>query len=202
MEELGYALGIMAALLHGVAYVWYNIQTKLGQSRPNPASWSIWAFLAILNAWSFLKASNDLAVTLQFIMGSVACFCTFVYVLVIGKFDWPEKGHWVACVIGFVAAVIWWVTDSPTLGNVAIIIAFVISFWPTFSGALRDPHKEGPIPWWIWSIAFAVTLGNTVWRWDGNYWTPIPSAVLLILHFSIVPLSSKRRKQRFSKPLE
>ena len=38
MQELTIALGLTAALLHGVAYVLYNVQTKMGKSNPNAAS--------------------------------------------------------------------------------------------------------------------------------------------------------------------
>ncbi|MEK7659843.1 MAG: hypothetical protein AAB343_01430 [Patescibacteria group bacterium] len=107
MQELTIALGLTAALLHGVAYFLYNRQTKLGHSSPNASSWSIWVFLATLNALSYREMSGDAVATLQFFTGSVACILTFLYVLTIGKFSRLKPKEWGLFALGLLATLVW-----------------------------------------------------------------------------------------------
>ena len=46
-------LPILAAAIHAVGFVLYNLHTKRGESKPNFVSWFVWALLATLNALTF-----------------------------------------------------------------------------------------------------------------------------------------------------
>ena len=196
MQEVTVILGITAALLHGVAYVLYNLQAKKGQSSPNAVSWSIWAFLAILNAFSYREMSGDLVATLQFITGSVACTFTFFFALFIGSFSWPEREDWYCFALGLMAGLVWWKLKSAAGANMVILVAFLISFFPTLRGVWKDPSKETSRPWTIWSVAFVITTANVVLR-DCKPIALLMPIVLLIAHGSIAVLSRKGRKIRF-----
>ena len=196
MQELTIALGLTAALLHGVAYVLYNVQTKMGKSSPNAASWSVWAFLATLNALSYREMSGDVVVALQFFTGSVACILTFLYVLTIGKFSKLKPKEWGLFALGLLATLVWWKFRSATGANMIVLVTFLISFIPTFEGVWRDPFKETPRSWMLWTLAFLVTTTNVVLR-DGKLVALITPIVLLISHGSIAVLSTQKRKERF-----
>jgi hypothetical protein len=198
MHELTVALGLMAALLHGVAYVLYSVQTKIGKSSPNAASWSIWAFLATLNALSYHEMSGDLVASLQFFTGSVACILTFLYVLTIGKFSKLKPKEWGLFVLGLLATLVWWKFRSATGANLIVLVAFIISFIPTFEGVLRDPFKETSSSWILWTLAFLVTTTNVVLR-DSKPIALLTPIVLLIAHSSIAILSTQSRKARFHR---
>ena len=145
MQELTIALGLTAALLHGGAYVLYNVQAKLGKSSPNAASWSIWAFLAILNALSYREMSGDVVATLQFFTGSIACLLTFLYVLTIGEFSKLKPKEWGLFALGLLATLMWWKFRSATGANMIVLAAAFVSFIPTLEGVWRDPFKETPL---------------------------------------------------------
>lgn len=196
MQELTIALGLTAALLHGVAYVLYNVQAKLGKSSPNAASWSVWAFLATLNALSYREMSGDVVAALQFFTGSVACILTFLYVLTIGKFSRLKPKEWGLFALGLLATVVWWKFRSATGANMIVLVAFLISFIPTFEGVWRDPFKETPRSWTLWTLAFLVTTTNVVLR-DGKPIALLTPIVLLIAHGSIALLSTQSRKAKF-----
>lgn len=196
MQELTIALGLTAALLHGVAYVLYNVQAKLGKSSPNAASWSVWAFLATLNALSYREMSGDLVATLQFFTGSVACVLTFLYVLTIGKFSRLKPKEWGLFALGLLATVVWWKLRSATGANMIVLVAFLISFIPTFEGVWRDPFKETPRSWTLWTLALLITTTNVVLR-DGKPIALLTPIVLLVAHGSIAILSVQWRKAKF-----
>lgn len=198
LQELTITLGLTAALLHGVAYVLYNMQAKLGSSKPNAASWSVWAFLATLNALSYREMSGDAVMTLQFFTGSVACILTFLYVLTIGKFSRLKPKEWGLFTLGLLATLVWWKFRSATGANMIILVAFLISFIPTFEGVLRDPFKETPRSWMLWTLAFLVTTINVVLR-DGKPVTLLTPIVLFLTHGSIALLSAQSRKAKFTQ---
>ena len=83
-------LSILAAVFHGMAYAIYLHQVFSGGSIPNPASWTIWAFLSTLNAVTFWKGSRDGLATAQFFTGSVACFAVSSGVNPL-VFNWPRR---------------------------------------------------------------------------------------------------------------
>lgn len=196
MHGLTILLGVTAALLHGVAFTLYSIQTKMGQSSPNPASWALWAFLAVINALTFHGMTNAL-VTLQFFTGSVGCLATFLFALAIGKFSWPTTKEWRLFGLGVLGTLVWWIFKSATGANMIIFVALTISFIPTYEGVWRDPHKETPRSWVLWTLAFLVTTINVIVNWKGqplNLVMPIGGA---ILHGTVAVLSTQNRKERF-----
>src|SRR4051812_7178219 len=59
--DLTLQLGIAAGVLQLVAFALYNKQILQGTSTPNTATWTLWAFLAVLNASSYAAMTADLA---------------------------------------------------------------------------------------------------------------------------------------------
>ena len=198
MHDYTVVLGVGAALLHGTAYVLYNIQTHFGKSEPNPASWAIWTLLSILNAWSFREVSADNLSTLQFFTGSVACMITFFYTWYRGKLKRLKHSEWRILALALSVIVVWRIFNSATGANMLVVLTFIISFIPTLKGVLADPFKESPRSWWLWTAAFAFTIGSILLRWRGEPLALVMPTVLLIAHGSIAVLSSQKRKDKFS----
>ncbi len=199
MANITVVLGITAALLHGIAYFLYNVQAKRGSSVPVSASWFIWAFLSVLNAFSYREMS-DFVVALQSITGAAACFLTFCYMLFIKKLAWPRGMEWVMLSFGLLASLVWWQFRSATGANMIVLTALVISFIPVYGKVLLDPFKETPLSWTLWSLAFFVTVVNVILR-HGKPVTFLTPIVMLIAHAGIALLSRESRKQEFERRL-
>jgi len=198
MNDYTPVLGISAALLHGIAYVLYNIQTRLGQSKPNPASWSVWTVLAIINAFSFRELSGDLVSTLQSFIGSAACIFTFAYSLFRGKFSRLGGKELFILAMSLLAVLVWWIFQSAVYANVIVLLSILISFKPTFDGVFKDPFKETPRSWWMWALAYGLTTLSVLIRHKPLLALLMPAA-LMIAHGSIAVLSSQRRKDVYSR---
>lgn len=196
MQELTIALGLTAALLHGSAFILYYWQNKTGQSKPNAATWGIWAFLATLNALSYREMTGDVVATLQFFTGSVGGILLFLYVLTFGKFSWLKPREWGLLALGIFAVLVWWKFRSATWANMIILVAVVISFIPTLEGVWRDPFTETPRSWVLWTLAFIVATTNVALRGNKAIALLTP-AVLIVAHGVIAVLSTERRKKRF-----
>lgn len=189
-------LPVTAALISFTGFITYNVQTKLGESEPNPASWFLWAFLATMNALSF-SAMNDVVSALQFFAGSVGCIVTFFYVLIIGKFSWPTRNEWGMLVVGFVAILVWR-EYTATSANMILAGVFLWSFEPTIRGVWRNPYKEKMPAWIMWTIAFTITSVNTYLYKGGATLSMVVPVLATVCHGAVPLLCTERRKRTHS----
>lgn len=152
-------LAVFAAVLHGIAYIIYLSQIHSGGSVPNPASWSVWAFSSTLNAFAYASARKDWTKSLQFFTGAVMCLVVFGYSLGAGRFSPLDPlGYWIAglCIV---ACVVWKLTRA-SYASVMMGGILLISGYPTVLGVWRNPAMERPLPWLLWTVAFACTLAT------------------------------------------
>ena len=196
MELPNILVAIFAAMCHGTAFIVYNIQVRDGSSSPNPASWAVWAFLSLLNTTSYLVMSDSWLASAQFLVGMVGCCFTFLKSLVGGKFSPLEKKEWRVLAIGLLAAVVWWKFKNAAAGNMIILLAAMIGFWPTLQGVWANPFKEKPFAWKVWSLAFLLSIINLV-SMGAGWITFVTPGVLLIAHFTIAVLSADWRKNEY-----
>lgn len=197
METLTLFLGLSAACIHVAGYLLYNIQTKLGQSKPNGATWIVWVLLAGGNALTYNASTGSFVTGLQFFAGSVACFVTFLYVLCIGRITWPKKREWFCTSLAIVGGIVWLVFHKASYANLIIVAAFAFSFQPTFSGVWRDPFTEKPLSWLLWTLSCVITTVSVALNKRPAIAFVAPVS-LAILHGVVVFLCSGARKKRFS----
>jgi len=191
--------GVTAAVLHGTGYVLYNIQTKRRDSEPNITTWMIGAFLAGLNAFSYRAMNHDTVMALQFFVGTVGSILTFFITLFTGRFSWPEIRAWWCAALAFIALLVWWYLRNATGANFIVLFAVLVSFQPMLEGVLKDPHKETPRSWVIWTVAYYISTINVA-LFSDNHWAFVSPLVLLFVHGSIAVLSRSARKALFPRP--
>lgn len=196
MDRVSLALGIAAACIHVTAYALYNIQSKKGQSKPNAATWGIWAFLVVLNAMTYREVSHSILVALPYYTSSISCLLTFCYLLVTGKYDWPEWRDWVYAGLAAIGGVIWLVFHHAGYANLVITGAILLSFEPTYKTVWRNPHKEKPGPWVLWALAFIVITANVAHQRRG-FMAFVSPVSLCLAHYAVAMLCSRRRKENF-----
>ena len=201
MQSITIVLGIIAALLHGAAYLLYAIQTKVGRSSPKSASWGLWEFLVVINWLTFGVAFGNWIIALQFLSGSVACTIVFFYMLAIKKFDWPTKKHWSLIGLGLIAILVWWMFRNAAWANVIIFVALTISFIPMYESLYDDPTQERPLPWVIWTLAFLTTTVNVIVNWKHQPLGLVMPIGGAILHGAVAYLSCQRWRNQYQARL-
>ncbi|MHB8831307.1 MAG: hypothetical protein ACYC44_04300 [Patescibacteria group bacterium] len=165
MDKMELALGITAALMHVVAFVIYNRQMFIGSSEPKSATWTLWAFLTVLNSTSYLAMSQDWLKSLLPLCSSTACVITFGVALAKGKFKKPDWTDRTIQVLGICSCLIWWGFKTATIANLILQICVILSFIPTFSGVWKNPRIERAPPWFIWSSAYILSIVLVFLRW-------------------------------------
>lgn len=192
VESIGQILGIAAALIHLLGYITYNVLVP----RPAKASWLIWSGISIMNAFTF-KEMTSWFLAMQFFVGSLASVVTFGLSYFRGKFESQKLSHldWLAIGCGYIAAILWLYFHEAEWANVLIFVALAFGFIPYYQILPKDPTKEVPLPWFIWTSAFLITLTNVIIQ-DKNtfaYVLPVGGA---LAHLSVGILASRRPNKK------
>jgi hypothetical protein len=209
-ETIPWILGCVAAIIHAVGYIQYNRQSKKGASEPNPVSWFIWASMAGLNLMTF-AGFTSIPHALQYIVGTISAIATFILALVWGKFDRPNFRELSVLIVCIATLVVWWIFRSASVGNVILMIAFLISVEPTFTKVRKNPHAETSTAWKIWVMAFVVNLANNAITLvfgepnpDVTLIDQIMSVanpiIILSIHALIAFMCRQARKDQFPRP--
>lgn len=166
---LSVALGWMSFLVHIAAFLVFNWKTAKGLSRPNTATWSIWAFVTVLNCASYFMMSGDWAKSLQPLAGALACVGTLIFALRRGKLARPGKADSVVLAIGLLSALVWFAYRDATSANLILQAGFVLSFVPTLRDVWQRPDRESPLPWFMWGAAYLLLIAVVALRWSGRW---------------------------------
>lgn len=196
MEHIYLWLGVVAALLHGTAYIVYNWQVLTGKSQPQSASWGVWALLAILNAFLFRDIVVNWFSALQFFVGTVGAIGTFLVAWWYGKLKRPTGEERVLLGVCLFGVVVWKVFHSAEWASILVLSVIIVSFMPTITAVWKDPHVDKVIAWWIWTAGFGVTTANLALQSERPITFVMPVAMLLA-HGSVAWLSRESRRQQF-----
>lgn len=132
---LGAAVNLMGALI-------YTVETVRGDTRPNRATWGLWAAAALITFAAQVGQGVGLTAALT-LAGGVGPLIVFISSFVnpksywrLGSFDW-------ACVaLSLLALLLWWISGSGILAIVLALLADLAAALPTFIKAYRFPGTE------------------------------------------------------------
>jgi len=192
VTNLGFILGWLSVFLHLTAFAIYNWKIVRGLSRPNTATWGIWAIVASLNCASYFFMSQDWVKSLSAIAASVACIFTFVFALFRGRLSKLDRSDGIVLVISVSAIIVWWVFRSATFANLLLQGALVAGFIPTLRDVVRKPEQESALPWLMWSLVYVLLLLIVLLRWS-NHWPDLVYPINSLFWHLLVGVLACRR---------
>lgn len=155
-------LTIAAFIIYVLATFGYGIGSNMHfyrireSTRPNKATWFIWAFLGVLIALSSLKsgATYTLGVPLVLTAGPlIVALISIKY----GESGWTLFDK--ICLIGaFAAIVVWIVSGSAPTTLLISIVADGFGLAPTVLHAYRKPQEESKLAWTLFFFADVANL--------------------------------------------
>lgn len=187
-------LGILAGLMHIVAFVIYHKQIFQGTSRPDITTWTLWFFLSPLNCVSYMEMNKNWMTWILPISSTIACIVVFVISLFRGKLSELDLWHTIALIIGIVSIGVWWYYRSATYANLLLQVCIIISFIPTLGGVWKDPAKEKSLPWFIWSSAYIFLMAAIFLEWEDKPLQLVYPINCLIWHAWVGILSLRKPK--------
>jgi len=199
-NSLSITLGVMAGLVQIFGYLLYIKKINIGRVKPNTASWSIWAFGAVLESSSYIFVTGDWVKNLLPIACAVSAILIFLYCLRNGHFVKPTRFEWSLVFLDCMAIFIWWWYSSAVYANLFLVFIAVVSFIPIIVHAWRDPMVEDATPWFIWTFAYTLLAIVVVVRWE-KWEDLVYPLVFIVLHVIVAILALDRRvagKLKFS----
>lgn len=168
-EEKSRALALVAGFFSVVAYITYSWNTLTGATHPNISSWTVWAFLTVLNFTSYKKVTGDWVKSLLPTINSGLCILTTIFAFGTGSFLSLSVIDWVCLMIGVAGGILWFIYKSATFAQILVQIAIVIGFIPTIAGVFGRPSSEPWVVWLMWTTSFTIQYFVVKSTWKGKY---------------------------------
>lgn len=177
--------GVFAGVVQVVGYWIYNKDVFTDpQRKPNAASWGLWAFGSLLTSSSYAEVAHDWVKEILPFACVTACTLTFLAFLIKGKLGRPDKRELAILILDLLILVFWVVSESARYANLLLMGSVVISFIPNLRSVWNKPTTENPIPWFVWSFAYALLFVTVILRFE-KWWDLAYPVTYFILHIAV-----------------
>ncbi len=105
-------LAIAATITILLVYITYFHQMTKGQSTPNPATWTIWLAMMLLNAITYALIVQDFSKALFPTVTSILVGLMFTYSIIKGKFGPFKKLEVVILILALLIGIGWQITGN------------------------------------------------------------------------------------------
>jgi tetratricopeptide (TPR) repeat protein len=156
MHEIASVAGKLAGIISLAAYGPYILSILRKETKPNRASWIIWAVVSSIIALSYREAGASYAflAPVGYVIGS-----TIVFILSIrhGVGGWTPFDR--KCLIGAaISLVLWKIFGSPMSALLINLFINLLGTLPTARKAWYQPETESKVAWSLFSLGSIVNL--------------------------------------------
>lgn len=186
-------LALLAGAINIYAFWLYNKDVFLGGTRPNAATWGLWAFVTSVQVASYDAMGVHWSKLVVMASDATLCIGTFLFLLATGKFGKLDKEsrRIVALSVG---SVILWQSTSATWGNVLSQIPYAMAFWPTIRDMREGRTVDVPRIWALFTGSFALSLVVVCLEWPENHWEFLFPIVAIIMHAILTYYAMRGRR--------
>lgn len=149
-------VGLLAGCIGFLAFVPYTISTLKRKTRPNKATWIIWAVLGLIIAASYyVSGARDTAWTpIAYAIGMIIVASLS---LRYGEDGWTQLDKF--CIGGAALGLaLWGITDNAMIALYLTIIIDAMGGIPTLKKAYERPESEDMLTWAMFFIANVVNM--------------------------------------------
>lgn len=150
-------VGVVAALLALAGAVPYVLDTLAGRTRPNRATWLVYAVIGccvVASSWS-AGGTWSLLTPVAYIIGPIAILIASIRH---GEGGWSRLDR--ACLAGAaLGTAAWLLSGDPRVGVWLHTAVDALGTVPTMVKAWRDPAHENRRAWTIYAISAVLNLG-------------------------------------------
>lgn len=180
-------IGLVAGIIGFLGFVPYILDTISRRTRPNRATWIIWAVLGIIIAASYYASgARDTAWTP--IAYALGIFFVMALSFRYGEDGWTRIDK--ACLIcAATGLLLWWLTDNPLLTLYLMIFVDAAGAVPTIRKTYEKPESESRVAWAMF------LAGNTLNLFAVGEWTAaIASYPVYLFVLDIIMIALACRK--------
>lgn len=208
--------GILAFVLHLVAYVMYAQQVLAEKVKPNVATWLMWLFGGIVE-WQTYDHMTDShwsssLLPLACVLGLVAITLATIVSQVRERwrgtgrviYHKPKLHDWAFVSFDVMALAIWLWFDLAELANTIAVGTTIVTFIPIWRTTWQEPESERPTMWLIWCTAYMCMLAAVLLRGSDNLlWQSFYPLYFFALHAVVAVLAFRdtQPKQHKTQPM-
>ena len=192
LMDIALFLSVAACSIQVLAYILYVRMSRSGSIVPNMTMWTIGLALVLLNASTYVTMTGDLVKAALPIVSSCAYMWMYAQIVRRGSFGHIDTTNAIIVVLGVAASLVWYLLRSAMYVNFILVGAIVISFVPLFRSAWRDPSTEKPLPWSMWTSAYAISLVVVMLRWRDQPQDLVFPICMMLIHGTVAVLSIRR----------
>lgn len=180
------------------AFWQYNRKAVNKESAPSKATWALWVFTSILNAFSYTSLSGDLVKATVGIVDAFACTVTFFVVLRYHGTTKLTRNEKIALAIGLTALGAWYLFRQAFYANAILQVAVIVSFMPPILHTWKEPWCEPKTPWFLWTLVYISNFVLVLVRHKS--WHDLVYPVnYIVLHGAVWLLAARAPKQEMNK---
>ena len=161
---------ILASLAGIIQLVGYWVYVRVNTNTVNCGSWLIWTLSAVVDLVSYVYVTDsNWPKNILPAACALACVCTFLYLLLRGKFNMPDKSEWAMVTGDTLISVAWWQNILSVVGaNLMLQASTLFAAIPMIRGLIKGKEHEDVRPWLLWASAYlchtaAVAIDLTKW---------------------------------------
>ena len=156
MQNIHQIIGITAGILALVGYIPYIISILAGKTRPNKATWFIWALVGGLLAFSYLAEgdANSIWLPLGYFVGPLI---TALLSLRYGYAAWSRVDTY-CIIIAFISIIPWLFAKNAIFTLLINVFIDSTGAIPTIIKTYHEPDTEDMTAWTIFFIANTIQL--------------------------------------------
>jgi|GEM_PF-767149 len=193
--QLSDILALAASGLFLVVSLTYFLQIVRGQSTPNPATWTIWLAVSILNTITFARITDTWYQALIPATTAVCLTLLFIYALTKAKFTPFLRAEKIALGITGLVGVLWLFSGDDKLANLLLQGILLFAFWPTVRGLLKGTAREKALPWILSVIAYGLLMSSQLINFHGNYVALVYPFVNGVLGNGVIAILATKKSQ-------
>lgn len=149
-------IGITAGFLSLLGFVPYLVTISQGKTRPNRATWWIWAIVGLILTTSYYFSGADNTIWVP-VCSAIGHLIVAILALKYGEGGWNRFDR--ACMLGAgISLFLWWRFSSPLIAlSINIMIDFLGAL-PTIRKSYYKPETEDLLTWMLFSAAHILNL--------------------------------------------
>ena len=189
MHEIASIAGKLAGIISLSAYAPYILSILRKETKPNRASWIIWAIVSTIIALSYREAGASYAflAPVGYVIGSTI---VFIFSIRHGVGGWTPFDR--KCLIGAaISLVLWKIFDSPMSALLINLLINLLGTLPTARKAWYQPETESNVAWSLFSLGSIVNL-FAVENWTFSM-AVYPVSMIFLIGIVTVPVLWTKR---------
>ncbi len=157
LENIKVVLGLIAGIIAFLAYIIYVISILRGKTKPNRATWWIWAFMGLVVGLSYYASGAQNTIWVPFIE-FIGPLSIALLSIKYGEGGLDNKTDLI-CLFGAILSVILWIIfDNPVIALVSSLVVDSFAIVPTIKKSYLRPEGEDFWAWFGTGIADSLNM--------------------------------------------